>query len=170
MLDAATSAVGIQYYYLIREMMGVDYMRELGAQNLRFLSPNNAIAEQVVSGELFGAPALTLNVAEEFKAKKAPIDWRFPTPATPILVRTVQIAAKAAHPNAAKLFVNFLLAKDGQEGFQKVARSLSPRTDVRVAGIPRAGTFPAARIIDIDAFASSKKELQDEFIRFFKTR
>ena len=41
----------------------------------------------------------------------------------------VGIAAKAAHPNAAKLFVNYSISKEGQETLQK-ARRASARVDV----------------------------------------
>jgi iron(III) transport system substrate-binding protein len=170
MLDASVSLVGLQQYYILRTALGADFLKQLGAQNLRFLSPNNAIAEQIVSGELFGAPILILNVAVQFKQKKAPLGYGYMKTGVPVLTRTLQISAKARKSNAAKLFVNWLLSKEGQEGFQKVARSMPPRSDVTVEGMPAPGSFEALPVDNMAAFVAKQKDIRAEFIRLFKEK
>jgi len=170
MLDASTSLIALQYYYLLRTAMGVDYMKKLGAQNLQFVSPNNAIAERVVVGEIYGAPFLILNVADGLMSKGAPLAVGYMASGTPVLARTIQISKDAPHPNAAKLFVDYLLAKEGQEKFQVVARSVSPRTDVKIEGVPALSEIKALTIQDVDGFVASQKDLRSEFEQFFKSR
>lgn len=43
------------------------------------------------------------------------VNWRYLSDATPLLPRAVGVTAEAPHPNAAKVFVNWLLSVEGQE-------------------------------------------------------
>ena len=43
---------------------------------------------------------------------------------------------KAPHPNAAKLFLNWLASKDGEEAFAHAQDGASLRTDVKYDGVP----------------------------------
>ncbi|MDP2644479.1 MAG: extracellular solute-binding protein [Desulfobacterales bacterium] len=47
----------------------------------------------------------------------------------------VGIAAKAPHPNAAKVFVNWLLSRDGQNFAQRATKYMSARNDIPTDGI-----------------------------------
>lgn len=168
MLDASTTMIGLQQYYLLRTAMGVDYMRKLGAQGFLFISPNTAIAERVSSGEIYGAPFMILNVVTTLMHQGAPLAMGYMTTGTPVLLRTLQITKAAPHPNAAKLFVNFLLSQEGQEQFQAEARAVSPRTDVTIKDLPSLTQVKTLTIADVDAFASKEADLRKEFEQFFK--
>ena len=63
------------------------------------------------------------------KAQGAPVEWVKAT--NPILVALgpLAISAKAAHPNAAKLFVDFALSREGQLLLQRSHR-FSARNDL----------------------------------------
>lgn len=55
-------------------------------------------------------------------SKGAPIDW-VPLEPVAVQVNPVMLAAKAPHPNAAKLFMDFVLSKEGQKllvGFRRI--------------------------------------------------
>lgn len=170
MLDASSSLIGLQYYYLLRQAKGVDFMRKLGAQGFQFSTPNNAIAERVVVGETYGTPFMILNVIDQFTGQGAPLARAYLAEGTPVLARTIQVTKEAKRPNAAKLFVHFLLSKEGQEGFQAVARSVSPRTDVAIQGLPSLATVKALTIEDVNGFVTSQAALRTEFTQFFKSR
>jgi iron(III) transport system substrate-binding protein len=65
---------------------------------------------------------------ERMLQRKAPIDWLPLEPAV-VQVNPAMLAAKAPHPNTARLFMDFLLSKEGGEllrGFQRIP----VRTDV----------------------------------------
>ena len=50
------------------------------------------------------------------------MDW-VPLEPVPVQVNPLMLAAKAPHPNAAKLFIDFLLSKEGQKmlvGFRRI--------------------------------------------------
>ena len=48
----------------------------------------------------------------------------------------ISLINKAPHPNAAKLFVNWLAGRDAQEKFAEAQLGVSLRTDVKYTGLP----------------------------------
>ena len=59
---------------------------------------------------------------QRMTSRGAPIDWIALEPAV-TQVNPVMIGAKAPHPNAARLFYDYILSKEGQEqlrGFQRI--------------------------------------------------
>jgi iron(III) transport system substrate-binding protein len=72
------------------------------------------LAELIAAGEVPVGLTVYSGNADSLKKKGAPIDW---TPVEPIVGRpqAVSVASKAPHPNAAMLFVDFVLSPDGQK-------------------------------------------------------
>jgi iron(III) transport system substrate-binding protein len=69
--------------------------------------------------------AVTVN---RLKQKGAPIDWVAPGP-LPGLMVGVGLTAQPPHPAAARLLVDFLLSKEGQQLYQSAGR-LVARSDL----------------------------------------
>jgi len=65
---------------------------------------------------------------ERMTQRGAPIDWVPLEPAV-VQVNPVMLASKAPHPNAGKLFLDFILSKEGQELLRKFSR-IPVRKDV----------------------------------------
>ncbi|MFQ5902890.1 MAG: substrate-binding domain-containing protein [Candidatus Binatia bacterium] len=64
-------------------------------------------------------------------SKGAPIDW-VPLEPVPVQVNPVLLAAKASHSNAGKLFIDFVLSKEGQKrlvGFRRIPVRKDVKTD-----------------------------------------
>lgn len=100
----------------------LEYFRKLAAQEPHLQRGNNTRAGLVAAG----AMPLTIALAhtlERYKSKQgAPIDW-VPLEPVPVEVYVTILASKAQHPNAAKLFIDFVLSKKGQQmmrGFYRV--------------------------------------------------
>jgi iron(III) transport system substrate-binding protein len=109
---------------------GKQYMEALSRQGLQFRGGGHAMLADLMSvGEFPVVVVVYPDQIEQMKAKGQPVDWVRTT--DPILVNLapVGIAAKAPHPNAAKLFMNYSISKEGQEILQK-ARRASARSDV----------------------------------------
>ena len=68
------------------------------------------------------------NTLQRFVSQGAPIDW---VPLEPVLVEmnTIMLSTHASHPNAGKLFIDFVLSKKGQEMIRGFYR-IPPRNDV----------------------------------------
>ena len=107
---------------------GLKYMRDLSRQNPMLRIGQTLITQLVAAGEAalqVNSNAVTVN---RLKQKGAPIDWVAPGP-LPGLMVGVGLTAQAPHPAAARLFVDFLLSKEGQQLYQSAGR-LVARSDL----------------------------------------
>ena len=103
----------------------IGYLKKLAAQDPVVMRGSTVRVQLAAAGE-FPLVIAYANIIQYLTEKGAPVDWVPLEPAV-ISVNTVMAAAKAAHPNAAKLFIDFTLSKEGQEklwDFQRIpARS-----------------------------------------------
>jgi iron(III) transport system substrate-binding protein len=97
---------------------GTAYLRELGKQKIANLRGSaREVLDQVIAGE-YGIGLQIFNHHTVISAKKgAPVDWIKMEPATGTL-SVLSIHKNAPHPNAAKLLVDFIISKEGQEIFR----------------------------------------------------
>jgi iron(III) transport system substrate-binding protein len=108
----------------------LEYTGRLGKQQLNMRRGPTLLAQLAVAGEF---PIVIDAFPEEvlqLKNAKAPVDFTFSEPFVAVKTpTTVSISAGAPHPNAAALFVDFLLSKPGQEIMASQGRWVS-RNDV----------------------------------------
>ncbi len=106
----------------------INYLKGIAKQIPVFLRGNTNRANFVSVGER-PMTFVYAQVIERMKQSGAPVDW---IPLEPVAVETnvAMLSAKAAHPNAARLFVDYLISKEGQE-FLKTFRRIGPRKDVK---------------------------------------
>ena len=111
------------------EEKGKKYMEALNRQGLNFRNGHALLADLMSVGEFPVAVVVYPDHIEQMKAKGQAVEWV--KTSEPILVNLapIGIAAKAPQPNAAKLFLNYSVSKEGQEVLQK-ARRASARHDV----------------------------------------
>ena len=107
-----------------------DLFKAFGKASIKLYTSAGAMMERVTSGEhtigygVFGSYALA-------RAKKDPnLGIVLPKDYTLIMSRVAFISAKAKNPNAAKLFLDYLLSKRGQTIIANQAELYSLRTDV----------------------------------------
>ena len=116
--NIAGSATGAGFVAAILKELGDDkgmaYLHRLAAQNITGLSfPARTVLDQVIAGEYSIILQNFNSQAVVAKAKGAPVDWIPLAPATVVLT-TTSVLKDAPHPNAAKLFVDFLASVEGQ--------------------------------------------------------
>ena len=103
------------------------YLKKLAALEPIPMRGNTNRVQLVIAGEfpLIIAYAPTI---QRHTSKGAPIDW---VPLEPVVVQVnpVMLAAKAPHPNAGKLFIDFVLSKEGQKRLVRFRR-IPVREDV----------------------------------------
>jgi iron(III) transport system substrate-binding protein len=107
---------------------GLNYMRRLAAQQPIPREGHELLAQLVAAGE----GALDINIpassVDRMKERGAPIDW-VATGAVPAIMVGIGLSSQAAHPNAAKLFIDFALSREGQKLQQSFGR-LVARADL----------------------------------------
>ena len=109
---------------------GRKFMEDLARQDLVWRRGRGLLTELMAAGELHGVVVTFPDLVEQMKAKGQQVEWVKTT--NPILVTLdmMGIGLKAPHPNAAKLFMNYSLSKEGQEVLRKRSR-ISARTDIK---------------------------------------
>jgi iron(III) transport system substrate-binding protein len=108
---------------------GMDFLQKLAAQAPQVRGGGTLLTTLVAAGEFPLAFSINENNVENFKLKGAPIDWvRVADPLYGELV-PIGIMAGAPHPNAARLFVDYTLSREGQELFRNLGK-VPARNDV----------------------------------------
>jgi iron(III) transport system substrate-binding protein len=108
------------------EEKGLAYMREL-AKNTQLRNGRTILAQLVAAGEFKGALSAYSQTFEQMKPAGAPVEWVYLNPVF-ANIHPTGISAKAPHPNAARLFIDFVLSKRGQELVRGMQR-IPDRTD-----------------------------------------
>lgn len=105
----------------------VAYLKRLAANEPVPLRGNSLRVQQVAAGEY----PLLLAYANPIQAAKyrgAPIDWALLEPVA-VGLQAIMLAEHAPHPNAGKLYIDFILSRQGQEILRELQR-IPARKDV----------------------------------------
>ncbi len=98
---------------IMGEEKGLDYMKRLAEQNITFRTGRVVTSQLMAAGELAIGITQHNQRIEEMKKRGAPIEWVALDPVIPE-IHPMMIYARAPHPNAARLFVDYLLSREGQ--------------------------------------------------------
>jgi iron(III) transport system substrate-binding protein len=105
-------------------------VRAVGRAQAKFYTSSGAMMERIGSGEHLIGFNLIASYAWERRKKDPSLGVVLPSDHTLVMSRVAFIAKAAKHPAAAKLFLDFLLSRPGQESL--AARSMPPvRTDMQ---------------------------------------
>jgi iron(III) transport system substrate-binding protein len=107
---------------------GVDFMRKLNQQNPVFRDGNVLIANLLAAGE-FPIAITYAHLIDRVRSRGAPVDWLAlkPMVAAPI---SIALPAWPMNPNAANLFVDLVLSREGAEVLKSMGR-VPTRDDVQ---------------------------------------
>ena len=100
------------------EAKGMAYLRELSKQKIANIgSSARVVLDQTIAGE-YPVALQIFNHHTVISAKKgAPVDWIKMEPVTGSL-SVISVHKNAPHPNAAKLLVDFIISREGQQIFR----------------------------------------------------
>jgi iron(III) transport system substrate-binding protein len=97
----------------VERSQGIELLRKIATQNYKVTQSGASGVQMVAAGAyLFNAPTFTA-FSRSLIEKKAPIAIQYLREPTVISARSLGIAAKAPHPNAARLLVHWLLSEEG---------------------------------------------------------
>lgn len=140
------------------EAKGLEFFKQLAAQKPGFRIGSSQIADLVAAGEYpIGLNTYSTNI-EDLKARGAPVEWVGLDPVIAIL-HPIAINVTAPHPNASKLFVDFVLSKEGMMLLRSFKR-IPSRLDVEPM---------VARLTKGVKFYPSEPELAEEFDKYART-
>jgi iron(III) transport system substrate-binding protein len=96
------------------EEKGLGFMRQLAKNKIQLRNGRELVSELVAAGEFRLALTAYSQNYESLKQRGAPVEWVALDPVY-ANIHPVALSAKAPHPNAGKLFIDFLLSKTAQE-------------------------------------------------------
>jgi iron(III) transport system substrate-binding protein len=96
-----------------RKVLGEDYWTRQAALKPALFPSQAQMVDAMIRGEIAIAPLVT-NLAIPLTAQGAPLKWFFAPEGVPVTVFSAGIARGAAHPNAARLFLDWALSREGQ--------------------------------------------------------
>lgn len=136
--DPTVSGVGIGIISVLgAKIMGWDFIRELAQQDPVIQRDARLEFEWLAQGKHFVLVAVKPELSLEFKQAGAPIETIVPEEGGAVTSGTGVIAAfnRRPHDNAARLFINWLLTKEGQRVFARAYSAPSARVDVPTEGL-----------------------------------
>jgi iron(III) transport system substrate-binding protein len=161
------SGIIMTHILALVNQFGWDYFRDLAKNKLHLVQSANDPAGVVASGER----PVGVNGAEYFYYKTLkqgnPIKIIYPKEGVPLVVSPVAIAKDAPHPNAAKLFTEFIFSKESQQ--------LLADKEGLYTGHPEV-TYPADKpklkdlkllAADADELEKRNAEIKKRFVEFF---
>jgi iron(III) transport system substrate-binding protein len=153
------------YLKVVGREKGLDFMRRFANQDLQYRGGHTQMVQLLAAGEF---PLLSVTFAPRVSVVResgAPIDWLAfnPTFSSPT---GMGIYKAAPHPNAAKLYVDFILSKEiQQEVWVNAAWKGSARKDV----MPKDPRWLSVKITPLDlTLGQNYLEIAKEFQQIFK--
>lgn len=130
--DPTTAGTGKDTMVTIMMLMGVDYIKSLVVQNPIVTRDQRLQAEWVVKGKYPIAIGAADSVVMEFTRSGAVVNQVVPTEGTHVStgIGAVSLINRAPHPNAARIFINWILTRDTQSLFARLSDHASRRVDV----------------------------------------
>jgi iron(III) transport system substrate-binding protein len=161
------SGIIMTHVLALVKQFGWEYFQELAKNKLHIVQSANDPAGVVASGER----PVGVNGAEYFYYKTLkqgnPIKILYPKEGVPLVVSPTAIAKDAPHPNAAKLFTEFILTKEAQQ--------MLADNEGLYTGHPEV-TYPKDKpklkelkllTVDPDELEKRNAEIRKRFIEFF---
>jgi iron(III) transport system substrate-binding protein len=128
-MSLAGGGTAARWVGAVVEMAGREFIEKLSVQNVNVHNLSGAaLANLVVTGEVPMSPTIFDSNIFVAKRKGAAVEWR---PVDPVVANVGYsgLVAKAPHPHAALLFLDYIHSKEGQQFIVKGGLS-SPRDDV----------------------------------------
>jgi iron(III) transport system substrate-binding protein len=144
---------------------GLEFWRRLADQQVNFRKGYTLISELVSAGEFPVAVSLYQHRVDEYAEKGAPLQWVAPNPLVGGDPNKISLLKNAPRPNAAKVFIDFMLSAEGQKLLQDKGRSPG-----RIGIGPKNPRLKGAKIFTLHVASDEYEQLGKEFNRVFKVQ
>ncbi|MBI4333323.1 MAG: extracellular solute-binding protein [Chloroflexi bacterium] len=137
MTDPTGSGSGQRWFQMVSRSLGYDFMRDFVKQEPQLSRDYRQQVEWVARGKYAVHVGVYAASVGEFMDAGAPIKY---VQATDVMYagagNPMGLVNRAPHPNAAKVFINWLLTKEGQSIYSKAYLMQSARVDVPTDYLP----------------------------------
>lgn len=149
------------------EGLGWDYYQKLKDNNVLVGKGNGGVQKAVAEGEK-GLGLLVDYMAVRSKAQGAPVEFVYPSEGSLIVTEPVGIVKQSKNQQAAKLFVDFILSKEGQQvtadiGYTPIKKGVKAPEGLRGAAEITNLTY------DIKTLVETREEDKKAFAAMFES-
>lgn len=162
-LSELASVAVVAWYDWVEKTQGAGYVAKLRAQNPKLYVGSVPIGQAVASGEILVGGFGTPTAVKPLKEAGAPIDYFVPSPGLGLRYGMAAFGW-GKHPNAALVFLDYIMSRDGQSAWHANGETASP-----LPNIP--GSLSAASIDPFDPTLyppEVEKKFREEWTRAFK--
>ena len=153
-------------FQTVREL-GWDYLQKLGKQKVLQIQSATEPPKKLALGERAVSADGLEYVHILLKEQGAPIEIVYPSEGTPVIPGCEAIARNAPHPNAAKLFMSFMVSRETQQYLVDEAGLRSFHPDVK----DKPGRMPLSQIkmmkSDPEAQEKQTDEIKKRYAEYF---
>lgn len=162
--DVAHSESQLSTYVGLRQIFGTDFFKALAKKTPAFIYRSEVSAQRVLTGQdtfALGGGAARVMHADQ---KGAKLKILYPKDGFTLLPQSVFILKAASHPHSAKLWIDFVLSKQGQEIICRREALISGRTGFK-SPIPEfVPEFESINVIKVDW-----KDMNPERLKQYRT-
>lgn len=119
----------ITQLHLLGESKGREFMKSFAKQEVQLRRGHTLLAQLLAAGEFQLLMTLRDNTGYMLMKNEAPIDWVAIEPVIPNPASGSSLSKKPPHPNAARLWIDFILSREGQGVLRGFGRNIT-RTDL----------------------------------------
>lgn len=148
--DVANSTSYLATYVGQRQVLPEDFFVKLAAMKPVFLRRSEQIAGNLLTGEQVIAFSGMPTRAYQLNQKGAKVKFIFPEEGVVMMPQSTFILAKAPRPNAAKLFMDFILSEEGQTILAKEEALISGRSGFKSPIPDYSPSIESLKLIPVD--------------------
>jgi iron(III) transport system substrate-binding protein len=165
LLDPRTPGAGDSNWSFMWDVKGEPFLKRLVQQDLLLGRDQRVLGESLAKGRLAVVTGLTYYTYLPFLKAGLPIK------ALPVLKEgtygtggsgNLAILKNPAHPNATKVFVNWLLSREGQELTSKALGQATRRLDVDTKWLRETGVIPAKDQMSVKDFWQIENQSEEK--------
>ncbi len=167
-LDPRTPGSGQSIWSFLWDVKGEGYLRKLVQQDLFVSRDQRQLADALAKGKLAIALGVSFYTLEGFITANLPVKELPPLKEGAPSSNgsgVIGIVKNPPHPHAAKVFVNWLLSKEGQELYVKVMHQCTRRLDVDTKWLQEHGVQAAKDVLTVEEYHRVRNHLEDKYTR-----
>ncbi len=164
-LDPRTPGGGDSNWSYMWQVKGEEYLKNLAAQDLYLGRDQRVLSESLAKGRLAVLVGNTYYSFMPFVKAGLPVkplptvkEGTFGTGGSGNLA----IIKAPAHPNSTRVFVNWLLSRDGQEVFSRGLGQATRRLDVDTRWLKELGTIAAKDVMSVENFWQVENQSEEK--------
>jgi iron(III) transport system substrate-binding protein len=159
-------------FLYLKEGLGPDFLRQLFAQNLIFSRDARQVVDWVVRGQYSLELGGSQQIAADLRSKGVSVEMLGDADMAEGSYLTagsgsLAVPNRPPHPNAARVYVDWLLSQEGQHALARAMGYASRRQDVPSDHVP-AYLVPRAGRSYVEVFKEPVFDLRDDIVEFIR--